>query len=327
MSDAQELISVIVPIYKVEKYLDRCIDSITSQTYKNLEIILVDDGSPDSCPQMCDAFAAGDTRIKVIHKENGGLSDARNAGLKIAAGQYISFIDSDDWIEPEMYERMVRAMNRDKSDIAACSVRMVWEDGSQTQMLIQTPDRVLDRSKAQKALLLEDLLKQPVWYKLYKRECVKNILFDVGRCHEDVYWSYKAVGAAERVSLIAYVGYNYLQRNDSIMGAGYSLKRLDALKAYCRRYEYMKKEFPELADMALKSIWLRCMYDGQKTMLYLPAEERKKAFKIFRSVRRKYPIKYRVYMNDRFSRRVWISLSRISLKAACLVRNTLKIGL
>lgn len=327
MPDRLDLISVIVPIYKVEKYLDRCIESITTQTYKNLEIILVDDGSPDNCPHMCDKWGTADPRIRVIHKENGGLSDARNAGMEIAAGRYISFIDSDDWIESEMYERMVRAMNRDKSDIAACSVRMVWEDGSQTQMLIQTPDCVLDRKEAQKALLLEDLIKQPVWYKLYKRECVKNILFEAGRCHEDVYWSYKAIGAAERVSLIAYVGYNYLQRNDSIMGAGYSLKRLDALRAYCKRYGYMKKEFPEFAGIALKSIWQRCIYDGQQAMLYLPAEERKKAFSIFKSVRREYPIKYRIYKNDKFSRRVWISLSRISLKAVCFFRNTLRIGL
>ena len=326
MTDMQDIISVIVPVYKVEKYLDRCVSSITGQTYKNLEIILVDDGSPDRCPQMCDEWAEHDSRIRVVHKENGGLSDARNAGLKIAAGQYISFIDSDDWIESEMYERMVRAMNRDKSDIAACSVRMVWEAGSHTQILIQTPDYVLGRKEAQKALLQENLLKQPVWYKLYKRECVKSILFDVGHCHEDVYWSYKAIGIAERVSLIAYVGYNYLQRNDSIMGVGYSLKRLDALIAYCKRYEYMKKEFPEFADMALKLIWLKCMYDGQQAMLYLSAEDKKKAFDLFKFVRRKYPIKYRVYINDRFSKRIWISLSRISLKVTCFIRNTLKIG-
>ena len=326
MADMQEVISVIVPVYKVEKYLERCVSSITGQTYKNLEIILVDDGSPDRCPQMCDEWAEHDSRIKVVHKENGGLSDARNAGLKIAAGQYISFIDSDDWIESEMYERMVRAMNRDKSDIAACSVRMVWEDGSHTQMLVQTPDSVLDRVEAQKALLLEDLIKQPVWYKLYKRGCVKNILFDVGRYHEDVYWSYKALGSAERVSLIAYIGYNYLQRNDSIMGVGYSLKRLDSLKAYCKRYEYMKKEFPEFADIALKLIWLKCTYDGQQSMLYLSAEDREKAFHFFKFVRKKYPIKYRVYINEKLSRRVWISLSRVSLRVTCLIRNLLKVG-
>lgn len=101
------LISVIVPIYNVEKYLVRCVDSIVNQTYKNLEIILVDDGSPDRCPQMCDDYAEKDSRIKVVHKKNGGLSDARNAGMAVATGEYISFIDSDDWIETSMFELLL----------------------------------------------------------------------------------------------------------------------------------------------------------------------------------------------------------------------------
>ena len=101
------LISVIVPIYNVEKYLDRCVDSIINQTYKNLEIILVDDGSPDNCPQMCDDYAKKDSRIKVVHKENGGLSDARNVGMEVATGEYVSFIDSDDYISLDCYETVL----------------------------------------------------------------------------------------------------------------------------------------------------------------------------------------------------------------------------
>lgn len=326
MSSSQEIISVIIPIYNVEKYLNRCINSIIVQTYKNLEIILVDDGSPDNCPQLCDDWVKSDTRIRVIHKENGGLSDARNAGLAIANGFYISFVDADDWLAPEMYERLICAMIRDHSDIAACSVKMVWEDESPEKMLIQTPDCVLNREEAQKALLQEKLLKQPVWYKLYKRECIQGILFDVGRYHEDVFWSYKAIGAANRVSLINYIGYYYLQRSDSIMGIGYSLKRLDAIRAFCKRYEYMKTKFPELADISLKAIWLRCIYDGQQALLHLSKEENKKAFWFFCIVRKKYPIYYKVYAKEKLSRKLWISLSRVSLRATCHIRNRLKIG-
>ena len=125
-----ELISVIVPVFKVDPYLDRCVESIVNQTYRNLEIILVDDGSPDSCGAMCDAWAEKDRRIKVIHKKNGGLSDARNAGLDIATGTLIGFVDSDDFIRSDMYLLLMERLMEDGSDIAACGVEMVFEDGT-----------------------------------------------------------------------------------------------------------------------------------------------------------------------------------------------------
>ena len=121
-------ISVIVPVYKVEPYLDKCVSSIVNQTHKNLEIILVDDGSPDNCPAMCDAWAEKDSRIRVMHKTNGGLSDARNAGMAVATGELMAFVDSDDWIVPDMYEYLYQRLTEDNSDIAACGVQMVWED-------------------------------------------------------------------------------------------------------------------------------------------------------------------------------------------------------
>ena len=130
-----ELISIVVPVYKVEPYLDKCVSSIVNQTYKNLEIILVDDGSPDNCPVMCDAWAEKDNRIRVIHKPNGGLSDARNAGMSAATGELIAFVDSDDWIAPDMYEKLYHRLTEDGSDIAACGVQMVWEDNTPPRML------------------------------------------------------------------------------------------------------------------------------------------------------------------------------------------------
>ena len=144
---SQPLISVIVPIYKVEEYLDRCVESLINQTYKNLEIILVDDGSPDNCPQMCEAWAQKDSRIKVVHKENGGLSDARNAGFEVATGDIISFIDSDDWIEPEMFETMLSQMEKDDSDIVSCGVNWVEENGSVIRTVTVSEDSVLEYDK------------------------------------------------------------------------------------------------------------------------------------------------------------------------------------
>ena len=123
-----ELISVIIPIYNVEAYLDECVQSILSQTHKQLEIILVDDGSPDGCPAMCDAWAEKDSRIRVIHKENGGLSDARNVGIDAATGDYIAFVDSDDWIVPEMYEKMLAALKKENADICACNILSCFPD-------------------------------------------------------------------------------------------------------------------------------------------------------------------------------------------------------
>ena len=149
------LISVIVPVYKVEAYLDRCVQSIVDQTYRNLEIILVDDGSPDNCPAMCDAWAEKDSRIRVIHKENGGLSDARNAGMAVTAGEFVGFVDSDDSIAPEMYQMLLERMNADGSDIAACGVEMVFEDGSPARLLTKSGNCILNRDAAMEAVIRE----------------------------------------------------------------------------------------------------------------------------------------------------------------------------
>ena len=320
-------ISVIIPVYKVELYLDRCLESVTSQSYSNLEIILVDDGSPDNCPAMCDAWAAKDSRIKVIHKPNGGLSDARNAGMAVAAGEYISFIDSDDWIEPEMLERLLSALQKDNSDIAACTVRMVWEDGSPDKLLTVQKNAVLDKNMAQKELLSERLLKQPVWYKLYRRELISDIPFEVGKQHEDVFWSYQVVGRAKQVSLIDYIGYNYFQRGGSIMGSGYSLKNLDAIEAYERRYQYLAEHSPELEQRARVGIHTACIFQGQMVLRHLPKQERKKAFMYLNDVKNRYPIRSSDYANRKITHRMWLGISRVSLQGVCRLKNLFGVGL
>ena len=273
------LISVIVPVYKVEAYLDRCVQSIVDQTYRNLEIILVDDGSPDNCPAMCDIWAEKDDRIRVIHKENGGLSDARNAGMAVETGQYISFIDSDDYIAPEMYRLLVDRMAADSSDIAACGAEMVYEDGSVSRMLTRSGSCVLNREEAMEACVEESWLKQPVWYKLYKTELIRDVLFPVGKYHEDVFWTWQAVSRAQKVSVFDTPCYFYVQRSSSIMGEDYSLRRLNAIEAKQIRLEYIEKEYPMLAERCKVDLIFSCMYHGQLAQKALSKSERAEALK------------------------------------------------
>lgn len=321
------LISVIVPVYKVEKYLNRCVESIIVQTYSNLEIILIDDGSPDECPSMCDNWAKKDSRIKVIHKTNGGLSDARNAGIEVATGELIGFVDSDDWIAPDMYQHLYEAMQADDSDIAACGVEIVWENGNVSQMLTKSGNCVLNKEKAMKALIEESWIKQPVWYKLYKTDLIRNILFPIGKYHEDVFWSYQAIGAAERVSVTDRIGYYYWQRSGSIMGEAYSLKRLDAIEALEQRQDYLEKTFPNLALMARCSLWFSCMYHGQKILSGIPKEEQTNAMENLRDVIQQHPFSIESLKKQGWKERIWFCLARRSLQITCRIRNILKIGL
>ena len=323
----KNLISIIIPIYNVQKLLDRCIESVVCQTYSDLEIILVDDGSPDSCPHICDEWEKKDSRIKVIHKENGGLSDARNEGMNIATGEFIGFIDSDDWIAPEMYERLLNAIITDHSDIAVCNVKMVWEDNSQSRMLTQQSNCILNRSEAQSALLDESILKQPVWYKLYRKSIIENIPFEKGKCHEDVFWSFRAIGNASYVSIINYVGYYYWQRSGSIMGEKYSLKRLDAVEAKCKRQDYFKTYFPELESKGRIDLWFTCLYHGQATLRALKRKEKTQALETLNDVIDKYPIGKGDIKGLKKVHRIWILLEKISFVKACKIRNLLKIGI
>ena len=187
------LISIIVPIYKVEPYLRRCLDSIVNQTYTNLEIILIDDGSPDGCPQICNEYAARDDRIVVIHKENGGLSDARNAGLDICKGEYISFVDSDDWIADVFIEVMFKVLKDNKATMAISD----FSRTSQTfSILFSHYDichvEVLNHIEATKKLWSEYISTfTTVWGVLYKASLFKHIRFPTGRIHEDLYVSFQ----------------------------------------------------------------------------------------------------------------------------------------
>ncbi len=218
----QGVISVIVPVYNVEKYLDRCVESLLHQTYEKLEIILVDDGSTDNSGVMCDEYAARDGRIKVIHKENGGLSDARNAGMEIATGEYIGFVDSDDWAETDMYERLC-GLCRDKGlDIVAArfceAVEGVDRETAFTGEFLEMDGRELLRLN-----IFGDakyVVTNSVWDRLYRRELLEGIVFPVGRKYEDIRFTTQVFLRAKKCGYLDAKVYHYTIRDDSIMGKG-----------------------------------------------------------------------------------------------------------
>ncbi len=185
------LISVIIPVYKVEDYLDRCVNSVVSQTYKDLEIILVDDGSPDRCPEICDEWAKKDERIKVVHKKNGGLSDARNTGLENSNGDYISFLDSDDYIHPNAYEILLATIKEQDADIVGCELLNVDVNGKIINSKWTGYSNVHNfnevyNGKEFLAKILEDQVVPYAWNKLYKRQVIENQRFTVGALAEDI---------------------------------------------------------------------------------------------------------------------------------------------
>lgn len=244
--ERENLISVIVPIYKVEKYLDKCVQSLVTQTYSNLEIILVDDGSPDNCPDICDRWAKKDSRIKVLHKQNGGLSDARNAGLEIAAGEYIGFVDSDDYICENMYELLLKNLCKTNADLAICNYRLLNEEGKKLESCSPIRNELLTREKA-----LQKLEQDYWWYyvtawnKLYTRKSLENVKFPVGKIHEDQFVVHRVFYNCRSVVTIADELYLYMQHGQSIMSKSSAIRHLDAIDAICDRYEFYKKKGEE----------------------------------------------------------------------------------
>lgn len=318
------LISVIVPVYKVEAYLDRCVQSIVDQSYQNLEIILVDDGSPDNCPAMCDAWAEKDKRIKVIHKDNGGLSDARNAGLLVASGEYIGFVDSDDYISSEMYQLLYENLLANNSDVAACGVEMIFEDGSSSRLLTRSGSCVMESDAAMEAVVLESWLKQPVWYKLYKADLIRNLRFPVGKYHEDVFWTWRVISKAKKVSVFDTPCYFYVQRSGSIMSEKYSLRRIDAIDAKLERSKFLEIEFPQLVDKAKIDLLYSCIYHGQLAQRDLETLENNKIFSKLQSIIKSTGVSFQGLT---LKHRCWLMMARISLIFTCKLRNLLGVGL
>ena len=232
-----DLISVIIPVYRVEPYLNQCIESVIAQTYNHLEIILIDDGSPDACPQICDTYAAKDARIKVVHKKNGGLSDARNTGLQIATGDWIVFVDSDDYIAPTMLQSLYNAAVSQNADMAVCSASFFNSKGNWTPDWFHVEPGIFHGLDI---LMLGHIPTSLVvaWNKLYRREVFSSIRYPVGRIHEDEAIAHKILGVCDKIACIDSKLYHYRQNPEGITKKAFSVKRLDIILAMADRVMY-----------------------------------------------------------------------------------------
>lgn len=303
------LISVIVPIYKVQDYLKECIESIINQTYSDIEVILVDDGSPDRCPQMCDEWAKRDSRIRVVHKKNGGLSSARNAGLDVAKGEYISFVDSDDFICKDALENLYNRIKDDKSIGITSGLIYRYQDGSINNFKDQwlcSKEIVIPSSE----FLLETMSQKTsytVWNKLYRRDVIGNTRFREGRNNEDTLFMYDlgkniAILNVCMVEIPHYV-YYYRYREDSICTSAKIPLAIDILGNYELMMEDCKNTNSRLYDVLYFS-YVRTLYGFVDSLLLNPvwyplyfSEYQKKLRLVpFEYVKRKFQLKDALYI-------------------------------
>ena len=226
----QELISVILPVYNVEKYLKQCVESVVNQTFTNLEIILVDDGSTDSSGRLCDKLATTDSRISVIHKENGGLSDARNAGIHVAKGRYITFIDSDDSVETDMIEYLYYLVKKGPYKMALCTHNIVFEEKKRVVKIGNGAEEVLDAETCIERMLYHNVVDTAAWAKLYETSIFTNIKFSKGKLFEDIGTTYKTFIESGFVSCGFRSKYNYYVRSNSIVTSTFNERKLDLLE-------------------------------------------------------------------------------------------------
>ena len=239
------LITVVIPAYNVEKYIERCIKTVVNQTYENIEIILVDDGSPDNCPKICDKWAKKDNRIIVIHKENGGLSDARNAGIDIAKGEYITFIDSDDYIEKDYVEFLYNMIKEDKTDLSICSHTVIYETGKIIEKETKVRD-VLPKEEVLYQILYDCGIDLSAWAKLYSIKLFKNVRYPKGRVFEDAATTYKLIDQCDKISVGSFSKYNYIIRKNSISTNAFSPKKMDLITSTTEMTDYLRKKYPKL---------------------------------------------------------------------------------
>lgn len=268
-------ISIIVPVYNVEKYLEKCINSILTQTYQNLEIILVDDGSMDNSGEICDEYAKKDERIKVIHKENGGLSDARNAGIEIATGKYIGFVDSDDYIGKDMYEYLIRLIQKENADISICGHKIVFQKEENNEIkgeILDEEIEIWDTKKAIVELLKQEKIHDYAWNKLYKKELFEKIRYPKGRKMEDLGTTYKLFDHSKVIVLGNQKKYFYLQREGSIVNQKSLDLYIDKFELTVERYQYLKVKYPDLIENdidMLDKILRLCQIDNKEIEQYI----------------------------------------------------------
>lgn len=320
-----DLISVIVPVFKVEAYLDKCVQSIVNQTYQNLEIILVDDGSPDRCGEMCDAWAEKDSRIRVIHTPNQGSSAARNTALDAARGELIAFVDSDDYLEPGMLTHLYGLLGEDV-DIAECGFLNVYDDNAEFDLSDSTVRLFLIRD-AMKEHIQDRIFRQVIWNKLYRRHTLEDVRFPVGKKIDDEFFTYRAIGNARKLACSEWKCYAYRQQPDSIMHTIPVLSLFLGVEAKVQRHAYILERFPDLAGFSLKCIIESCLYLNQLAMHTTDFQTVETIRSKTNAILKKYPPDRSTFAVMTLKERIWLGMAVMNMPLTCRIRNTLGIGL
>lgn len=294
---SERKISVIVPVYGIEQYISKCIESIVNQSYKNLEIILVDDGSPDNCGVICDDWGKIDSRIIVVHKENGGLSDARNAGIDIATGDILGFVDGDDYIAPHFFETLMKLMTKYNSLIAECG-NVKFLDGDENPIFKnQEKISVISAYEWFTETNLGDFLSCTVWNKIYDRNLFQDIRFPVGRIYEDTATTYKIVYKAGAIVRTYEKLYFYRQRKNSIVNSQMTLKKFEHEKLnFTERVEFLENKGEYKLSKFTKSKYCISLCFGFKSICKLYDKNMKK--KVKKQIRNEIKEYYYSFLND-----------------------------
>ena len=265
----EPLISVLVPVYKTKEYLPRCVESIRNQTYGNLEIILVDDGSPDDSGALCDQLALADPRIRVVHKKNGGLASARNAGLDAMTGEYAAFVDSDDHIAPEMIRDLYDLCQKHRADIACCGIERVNDQGHVNHFNEKTDDfLLLNREEAMAELLENYRVTNSVCDKLIHKRIFEDLRLTEGYIYEDFDVMYRCIHRADRVVYTGAPYYKYYLSQGSIIRSAFNAKQFDLVIAARKRLAFFEQEYPQLLDavrVKFLEMGLEMLYQSHKT--------------------------------------------------------------
>lgn len=250
------IVSIIVPVYNVEKYLNRCVDSIINQSYKDIEIILVNDGSTDNCGKIIDDYKNNDDRVKVIHKENGGLSDARNFGIDVAKGKYLMFIDSDDWVDDKYVETFLNVMIEEKADLVIGKIKSVFNEKN---IPINLKNRImLSRVDAYRKMFLEDGSIISACAKMYKKELFDTLRFEKGKLYEDFLIFDKIIEGSNKIVYIDYLGYYYFIKSNSITRSNFNPNRMVLIDKSKYYIEFCKCKYPILNNAAIRRYVVSC---------------------------------------------------------------------
>lgn len=320
-----ELISIIVPVYNVEKYLRRCLESIINQTYDNLEIILIDDGSTDNSLLICKEYQSIDDRIKVISQENKGLSSARNVGIRHCNGQIVSFIDSDDWIDKHFIDVLYTQLKNYDAQIVECKVKKITNyeknDDYLNNKIANT--LVFENENCFYQFLIGKYFRQVVWNKLYKKEVINRIFFEEGKTHEDEFWTYQIFANAKKIVFIDFEGYYYFQRTGSITNKKFSEENLHGFEAKKNRFDFVKEKYPEFIQINILDYLISCIYFYNNVF---NSNISKKA-KILKEIENEYKMALLLLDFDRINlrKKIWFYTFRFFPKLYCKINDMLQI--